>query len=145
MREQPPRGITAEDWAATPLSVRVLVRALQEQVRRLEQRVGVLEEQVGQTSRTSSKPPSSDPPRARPRPPRRPSGRSTGGQPGQEGQGRALRPVAQVDRVVEVTPEACGPCGAALRGEDAQPARHQVAEVPRVAAEVTEWSTGSTR
>jgi len=139
MSEQPPDGITVEDWAATPLSVRVLVRALQEQVTRLEQRVGVLEEQVRQTSRTSSKPPSSDPPSARPRPPRRPSGRSTGGQPGHEGQGRVLRPVAQVDRVVEVTPEACGQCGAALRGEDAQPARHQVAEVPRVAPEVTEY------
>ncbi len=52
MSEQLPDGITAEDWAATPLSVRVLVRALQEQVTRLEQRVRVLEEQGRQTSRT---------------------------------------------------------------------------------------------
>ena len=34
-----PDGITAEDWAATPRSVRVLVGALQEQVTGLEQRV----------------------------------------------------------------------------------------------------------
>jgi len=46
MSEQAPEGITAEDWAATPLSVRVLVQALQAQVTRLEQRVGVLEEQA---------------------------------------------------------------------------------------------------
>ncbi len=78
MSEQAPEGITAEDWAVTPLPVRVLVRALQQQVRllheqvtSLEQRVRVLEEQGRQTSRTSSTPPSSDPPSASPRPPRR--------------------------------------------------------------------------
>ncbi len=85
MSEQAPEGITAEDWAATPLSVRVLVQALQAQVTRLEQRVGVLEEQGRQTSRTSSKPPSSDPPSAPPRHAapaaaarRTPDGRTTG-------------------------------------------------------------------
>jgi len=141
-----PDDITAEDWAATPRSVRVLVGALQQQVRLvqehmtgLEQRVRVLEEQGRQTSRTSSKPPSSDPPSAPPRPPRRPSGRATGGQPGHEGHGRVLLAAAQVDRIVEVRPMACGQCGAALTGADAQPARHQVAEVPRVAPEVTEY------
>ena len=139
MNESAPEGITAEQWAATPLSVRVLVRALQEQVTRLDQRVGVLEEQTRQTSRTSSKPPSSDPPSAPPRAPRRPSGRQTGGQPGHEGHGRALLSTAQVDRIVDARPVACGQCGAALVGDDAHPARHQVAEVPRVAPEVTEY------
>jgi len=145
MSKQAPEGITAEDWAATPPSVRVLVGALQQQVRLvqehmtgLEQRVRMLEEQGRQTSRTSSKPPSSDPPSAPPRPPRRPSGRATGGQPGHEGHGRVLRPVAQVDRIVDARPAACGHCGAALTGDDAHPARHQVAEVPRVAPEVME-------
>jgi len=61
-----------------------------------------------------------------------------GGQPGHEGHGRVLRPVAQVDRIVDARPAACGQCGAALTGDDAQPARHQVAEVPRVEPEVTE-------
>ena len=139
MSERRPEGISAEDWAATPVAVRVLVRALQEQVRLLEQRVGVLEEQGRQTSRTSSKPPSSDPPSAPPRRSRRPSGRATGGQPGHEGHGRALRPAAQVDRIVDARPAACGQCGAALAGDDARAARHQVAEVPRVAPEVTEY------
>ncbi len=139
MNESGPKGIRAEEWAATPVAVRVLVRALQEQVTRLEQRVEGLEEQVRQTSRTSSKPPSSDPPSAPPRALRRPSGRATGGQPGHEGHGRALRPVAQVDRIVEAHPVACGQCGAALIGDDAHPARHQVAEVPRVKPEVTEY------
>ncbi len=145
MSEHRPDGITVEDWAATPRSVRVLVGALQEQVRLvqaqvtgLDQRVRAVEEQGRQTSRTSSRPPSSDPPSAPPRPARRPSGRTTGGQPGHEGHGRVLRPVAQVDRIVDARPAACGQCGTALTGDDAQPARHQVAEVPRVEPEVTE-------
>ena len=139
MSEHPPDGITAEEWTATPAAVRVLVRAVQQQVTLLEQRVRVLEEQGRQTSRTSSKPPSSDPPSAPPRPPRRPSGRANGGQPGHEGHGRVLLSAAQVDRIVDARPAACGQCGAALRGDDAQPARHQVAEVPRVVPEVTEY------
>jgi len=139
MNEAAPEGITAAEWAATPLSVRVLVRALREQVTRLEQRVGTLEEQGRQTSRTSSKPPSSDPPRAPRRPPRRPSGRQSGGQLGHEGHGRARRPAARGGRIADARPVACGQCGAALVGDDAQPARHQVAAVPRVEPEVTEY------
>jgi len=139
MRERAPDGISAEDWAATPVAVCVLVRALQEQVTLLGQRVQALEEQGRQTSRTSSKPPSSDPPSAPPRPPRRPTGRAPGGQPGHEGHGRALLAAARVDRIVDARPVACGQCGAALVGDDAQPARHQVAEVPRVEPTVTEY------
>ncbi len=139
MNESAPDGITAEEWAATPRAVRVLVGALREQVTRLEQRVGALEEQTRQTSRTSSKPPSSDPPSAPPRPPQRLSGRPTGGQPGHEGHGRALRAATQVDRIVDARPVACARCGAALEGDDARPARHQVAELPRVVPEVTEY------
>src|SRR5215813_6464701 len=66
-----PPGISAEDWAATPVAVRVLVREL---LRRVEQ----LEAWLNQTSRNSSKPPSSDPPSARPRPAKAPTGRNTG-------------------------------------------------------------------
>jgi transposase len=139
MSERPPAGISEEDWAATPVPVRLLVQALQQQVLVLEQRVTALEERLQQTSRTSSKPPSSDPPSAPPRPPRRPSGRQSGGQPGHEGHGRALLAAQQVDQVVEAKPEVCAHCGAALQGEDPTPARHQVAELPRVVPQVTEY------
>ncbi len=44
MSEHPPDGITAEEWTATPPTVRVLVRAVQQQVTLLEQRVRVLED-----------------------------------------------------------------------------------------------------
>ncbi len=138
-RATPPAGITDDEWAATPATVRELVRGLQAQIAQLEERVRAVEERARQTSRTTSRPPSSDPPSMPPRLPRRSMGRPSGGQPGHEGHGRVLLPPEQVTRIVEVKPEACAQCGAALQGEDPHPARHQVAEVPPVTPEVTEY------
>src|SRR5215510_13635098 len=80
--EPPPTGILAEDWAATPLAVRHFLSALltvvslqQQQIAHLQQenadlrqRVTQLEARLNQHSQNSSKPPSSDPPSAPPRP-----------------------------------------------------------------------------
>jgi transposase len=133
MPEQtPPAGISQEDWAATPAAVRVLVTELL-------QRVASLEGRLNQTSRNSSKPPSSDPPRAKPRPAKEPSGRKSGGQPGHEGHGRKLKPESEVDHRLEVRPESCEQCGTVLLGEDPEPERHQVMELPRITPIVTEY------
>ena len=88
---QIPPGLTPEDWAATPVAVQQLVVSLLETVAALHKRVAELEELVRQTSRNSSKLPSSDPPSAPPRPKSPPSGRKVGGQPGHPGHGRPLR------------------------------------------------------
>jgi hypothetical protein len=140
-----PPDIAAEDWAATPAAVRKLVqdqqRRLDEQEARLttlEARLAALEERLKQTSRTSSRPPSSDPPQAPPRRQRARSGRPAGGQVGHAGHGRPLLPVEQGDPIVEVKPEVCAPCGAPLAGDDPAPGRHQVAELPRILRAVTE-------
>jgi len=130
--QTPPPGISQEDWAATPVAVRVLVTELLQRVARLEGR-------LNQTSRNSSKPPSSDPPSAKPRPAKEPSGRKSGGQPGHEGHGRRLKPESEVDQIIEVHPEQCGQCGTLLLGEDAEPERHQVTELPRITPVVTEY------
>lgn len=133
MQEQaPPTGISQEDWTATPVAVRGLVREL---LRRVEQ----LEARLNQTSRNSSKPPSSDPPSAKPRPAKEPSGRNSGGQPGHEGHGRKLKPEREVDQIIEVRPEQCGQCGTLLLGEDPAPERPQVTELPRITPMVTEY------
>jgi len=50
-----------------------------------------------------------------------------------------LKPVEEVDRLIEVTPTACAQCGGVLLGEDPQPVRHQVTEVPPVPPLVTEY------
>ncbi len=136
---QVPEGIPTEDWEATPVSVRELILSLLTTTEQLKQCIIELEEQVNKTSRNSSKPPSSDPPN-RPAPPKRaPTGRKSGGQPGHVGHGRSLKPVEQVDRIVDVRPLSCGECGQLLLGEDSQPARHQVSELPRVVPEVIEY------
>jgi transposase len=130
--QSPPAGISAEDWAATPLAVRALV---QELLRRL----AIVEERLNQTSRNSSKPPSSDPPSAKPRPAKAPTGRKSGGQPGPEGHGRSLKPESEVDQIIEVRAEQCGQCGTLLWGDDPEPGRHQVTELPRITPLVTEY------
>jgi transposase len=58
----------------------------------LARRLAALEARLAQTSRTSSRPPSTDPP-GTPRPRRPPSGRRPGGQPGHPGRSRPLVPV----------------------------------------------------
>lgn len=122
--EAPPTGIRVEDWARTPPSVRAWARTV-------EQRLARLEDRLKQRARNSSKPPVSDPP-TRAGPARSASGRNPGGQPGHQGQGRELKPVEEVARLIEVTPTVCEQCGARLLGEDPQPVRHQVTEVPPV-------------
>ena len=64
----PPLGISEEDWNATPIAVRVVVMELLQRVTQLEAR-------LNQTSRNSSKPPSSDPSQAKPRAGKEPTGR----------------------------------------------------------------------
>ena len=110
-----------------------------ERIKMLEARLAALEERLKQTSRTSSRPPSSDPPSAPARRKRAHSGRPAGGQVGHAGHGRPLLPVEQVDRIVEVKPEVCAQCGAPLAGDDPAPGRHQVAELPRIMPEGTEY------
>jgi transposase len=107
------------------------VQALQEQNRTLQER-------LNQTSRNSSCPPSSDPPQS-PRPRRPRSGRRRGGQPGHVGHTRTLLPVEEVDEVVVLKPDRCSGCQAPLSGEDAQPFRHQVIEIPPIQPVVTEY------
>src|SRR5713101_5387339 len=130
--QRPPTGISAADWTATPPTVQALVVSLLERLAQVEAR-------LNQPSRNSSKPPSSDPPNAPPRPAKESSGRKPGGQPGHQGQGRVLKPVEDVDRVIEVRPERCGQCGTLLLGEDPDPERHQVIDLPRIEPLLTEY------
>lgn len=135
----PPPGIPAADWEATPATVRLLVGTLLSAVQTLHARVGALEEQLGQTSRNSSKPPSSDPPSAPPRPTALASGRKPGGQVGHVGASRPRRPLAEVDQVVVLRPARCAHCDALLLGSDPAPLWRQVTEVPAPKAQTTEY------
>jgi transposase len=136
-------SIPQEDWERTPLSVQLAFMKqmilLKEQIVKLEKEVNRLREQINKNSQNSSKPPSSDGPQKPPRPKMEASGREPGGQKGHHGHGRKLKPVENVQRIVECKPETCCQCGALLLGEDLHPQRHQVIEIPEPQVEITEY------
>ena len=148
----PPTGISEADWSATPVGVRAgfleLVQHGQEQKEEIEQlrvqltalatELASLREQIGRSSRNSSKPPSSDGPRFKPSERHKGSGRKRGGQPGHPGSGPELLPIGRVDEVMNHHPDACRRCGTLLDGEDPDPLRHQVIEIPPITPVVIE-------
>src|SRR5712692_1978638 len=131
-------ALSHEVWERTPPEAQAYIRALEARVATLEGMMQALQAQLNQTSRNSSRPPSSDPPHsAQPRRPR--STRRRGGQPGHPGHTRTLIPVDEVDEVVVIKPEQCTHCQAPLLGDDPTPWRHQVIEIPPMKPVVTEY------
>jgi transposase len=129
-------------------------------VERLEERLARLEAQARQDSLTSSRPPSSDPPKTRAQ--RRAEARAkakelmgegeqrrAGGQPGHRGAGRDLRPEDQLDEIVDHYPQACAGCGRRFDGEQRTPTgrfgRHQIAELPPISVTLIEHRTHQLR
>ncbi len=111
---------------------------LRGQLTALASELASLRERIGRSSRNSSKPPSSDGPGFKPPARRKGSGRKRGGQPGHPGSGPELLPIERVDEVVEHHPDACRRCGTLLDGEDPDPLRHQVIEIPPITPLVIE-------
>jgi transposase len=122
-----------------------LAQAAQE-ISDAKKQIADLERQLAlrnQNSTITSKPPASDglAGRQRLRGRRRKSRRKPGGQPGHPGHSRPLVPLARVDTTVDLVPDACYHCQRALhaRDEASQPRRHQVTELPPIAAHITEY------
>lgn len=101
-------------------------------------RIEELEEQLGSSSRNSSKPPSSDPPTVT-RDKKPATGRKPGGQPGHKRHQRELFPPDKLRSITDCKPTRCGHCQHRLRGEDPEPVRHQVADLPKVEPLVDEY------
>lgn len=121
------------DWDATPASIQMLVRVLNE-------RLLALEEKVNQSSQNSSKPPSTDGfgNRAKAKgkgqnPPREQGGTSA------PREARTLYSADDCRAIHEVIPLACQSCGASLSGQDRHPHRHQVIDLPPVQPDVVEY------
>lgn len=105
----------------------------------LRREIAALKEALGKSSRNSSKPPSSDGPGAKARPKKSPSERKPGGQPGHRRHERVLVPPEKVHEVVPCIPKQCDVCAGFLHGQDPEPHRHQVFELPPVEPVVTEY------
>lgn len=138
--------ISQEDWERTPSSVKKLLEEMGQRVGQLEKELGQLQEQqqllrekTKQTSSNSSLAPSLDPPGAAKSKRKRKSGKKRGGQPGHEGHSRPLYPVEQCESVTDYYPQTCKCCAEKLLGEDANPYRHQIVEIPPLRPQVTEY------
>ena len=123
------------------LALSARLEAQDAQLAALAERVKELEQRLKRDSRDSSLPPSHDPPWLGKRGRSRGTGRKQGGQLGHVGHGRSLFPIERVTEIVDHWPARCG-CGHVF-GEDEReprgaPARHQVAELPPLAVEISE-------
>jgi transposase len=108
-------------------------------VEALRAQVAELTARLGQSSRNSSKPPSSDSPFAKPAPKslRGKSGRKPGGQPGHPGSTLAL--VANPNTRLRHEPGSCAGCGADLaEAPEVGMERRQVFDLPPMTVQVTE-------
>ncbi len=133
----PESAIMPQEWQQTPARVQQWVREVWAENQQFGETVEQRREIAHRNSQNSSLPPSQDQPDQKAT--REPSGppRQRGGQPGHPGHHRAL--VEEVDEVIVYKPIRCEQCGALLLGEDPEPYRHQVTELPIIKRKVTEY------
>lgn len=105
-------------------------------IQTLWDRLNDLEDRLKQTSRNSSRPPSSDGPGAMPPPARKSSGKSRGAQPGHKGSRREM--AEQVDNTYAYYPDKQCLCGGDMKPAATPYRRHQVFEIPAQAFSVEE-------
>ena len=144
-RDEPPRDSRDRETQEVE-RLREENERLRKQLDEQAKRIADLERQLAlrqQNSTITSKPPSSDglagQQRARTR--RVKSRRRAGGQPGHPGHHRELVPDERVDAIVDLAPEACRRCARRLHARHTigDPRRHQVTELPAIAAHITEY------
>src|SRR5215470_8512469 len=114
-----------------------------ERIAALESRVAELEARLGTNATNSGTPPSANPPGA-PRPvTKKRTGKRPGGQPGHPPRRKRRLPPQRLHQVIPFVPSRCDRCHRPLPPQaapaDPAPTWHQVAERPRVAAQVTEY------
>ena len=129
--EPSPPNLTTESLLAEIAELRKVIEKQGAEIERLKAR-------KPKTSRTSSKPPSTDAPWAKPKSKRKPTGRKRGAQPGHKGRGRDLAEPEDVDETRMVKPSQCKCCSARLTGADPNPLRHQIIDIPPVKPSILE-------
>ncbi len=145
MRKEPPLPQDVWDLIPAPAQAAViaLVESLQQQIlaltAQMERLSGENAESTGEPSEQPTEtPPTSTTPPVKRSPPQPPSGKKPGGQPGHPGHRRTLWPRDKV-KVIPCHPTACRRCGHALTGDDPEPVRHQVFELPVIPLDCTEY------
>ena len=143
MTPKRPALMPVELWEQRTEPLQIVINAMvdyyEQRIATLEAEVRELTARLNQTSQNSSKPPSSDGPHVKRKPPKPASGRKPGGQPGHTPHQRVVVPVDKVDEVVACKPAQCRRCGQPLTGSDPAPWRHQVVELPPVRPHLPEY------
>lgn len=116
-----------------------IIDSLEKRLTEAEQQIKELRARLDQNSTNSSKPPSTDPIGVKRKPPAPPSKKRRGGQEGHPRRMRALVPPDRVASVTNCKPSECRRCGHSLSSVDAEPRRHQIAELPPIEPEVHEY------
>jgi transposase len=137
--------ISDSDWEKTPTNVKQLVEKMRQHIKQSEEKLAEqaakeqeLLEKINCTSKNSSSPPSSDPLNAQKRQEKKKSGKKRGGQPGHKGHSRFLYELSECESVLDHHPQTCSCCGEILLGEDANPYRHQIVEIPPISPIIVE-------
>jgi transposase len=129
-----PAGLSldAASWEQTPLAVRHVVIHLLAVIQQQTARIAALEARLSQNSRTSDRPPSSDPLCVT-----RPSSSTTKGTPGAKlGHPGHRQALLAPTEVIDVTPDVC-PCGQQEFPTTVPYHTHQVIELPEIQMAVT--------
>jgi transposase len=138
-----PTAISQHIWDSLTDEARAVMGAvvdgLERRLAEAERQIQELRARLDQNSTNSSKPPSTDPIGVKRKPPAPPSKQRRGGQKGHPRRIRALVPPDRVASVTDCKPTECRRCGHPLSGEDTEPRRHQVAELPPIEPEVHEY------
>jgi transposase len=138
-------AIDTEDWKRTPPSVKKLVvqlsiqvEALAKQLQDLQQSNQDLSEKVNRNSKNSHSPPASDAAQVEKKKKTKKSSKKRGGQPGHQGHSRDLYPIEECTSITDHYPSHCSCCGEKLTGDDPNPHRHQIIEIPPIQLEIAE-------
>jgi transposase len=129
---------TTEEWDLTPPRVKDFVVQQQKRIEQLEKQLETLAEKVNTNSQNSGIPPSTEIVKPEKKKSKKKKKRNRGGQKGHLGYSRELYPEEDCKEIENHLPEICDCCGEKLSGEDANPYRHQIVEIPPIELEITE-------
>jgi len=142
MREESDLGgikVPAADWEVTPESIKLVLQFLLEENKQLKQKIEELEERLNKNSQNSSLPPSKNGFGAKQerkvKAKRKPLKLKTP----RKKQERKLYELEECAEVHEEKPITCKGCGYGLAGEDPQPERHQIVDLPVIKPLVIEY------
>lgn len=125
----------AEKAEARAEKAEALVKVLEARVADLEAEVARLRGRGGGGSHGTK---ASGGPNVKPSPPKPKSGKKRGAQAGHRRKTRPLVPPEKVAQAFDHHPANCRGCGADLHGDDPEPIRHQVADIPPIEPTVIE-------